>query len=343
MRFFLHLLLCFHQKKLPPVVIVPGLAGSIIKNKASNDVVWPPSIPKIMSNKHKKDLLTFYNNQTHCFYISNPEEEATGVIIPLYGMMMYRLGTDYTCPYDFRLLGSGIYVESLYHRLKLLVERSVETNQGQRCHIVGHSLGGLIVHDFLVHYCSQSWKDKYIASFISINTPFGGTVNALHLLYTKKVKYPFTTSTIDMSEFIHCIGGVLWSLPNRYYYPNTVFVDKHGENYTAADLKKILRYCSTDNVAALYQQHFDRRVMAVRVPNGVKTHLLYSTGLPTLLCINEGGGHIIGDGDDTVDTTSLLLPLKWWECTPKRFTGSHLSVLTNPDVINYIIEIVRLG
>lgn len=44
--------------------------------------------------------------------------------------------------------------------------------------IIGHSMGNLFIQ-YMLKNLTQSWKDKFIDSFISINGPYIGSVKAL--------------------------------------------------------------------------------------------------------------------------------------------------------------------
>ena len=127
-----------------------------------------------------------------------------------------------------------------------------------------------------------------------------------------------------------------------------IYRGRDGTEYTAGDLLEVLRIVDGEEAAALYKEHFDRRLLAIRAPTGVrKTHILYSSGIPTISCLDaQGPGPVIitSDGDDTAEVESLLLPLSWWDSRDhhaKGFNGSsHLCMLYNPEVIEYIMGLV---
>ena len=118
-----------------------------------------------------------------------------------------RNETLFAAPYDFRKAPSRNYffqyfwlkvhaeISSLnYYKLifldehdkffadlKVLVEKAYEINGGAQVTIVGHSMGGRMSLIFL-QMQTQEWKDKYIKSFISLATPWGGSFKSVKAL-----------------------------------------------------------------------------------------------------------------------------------------------------------------
>lgn len=65
--------------------------------------------------------------------------------------------------------------------LKNLVEDTYTKNNEQPVVLMGHSMGNNYIL-YLLNRQPQSWKDKYIRSFISIAGPYGGAVKTLRLM-----------------------------------------------------------------------------------------------------------------------------------------------------------------
>jgi len=64
--------------------------------------------------------------------------------------------------------------------LQQLIVSCYEQNGHQRVILLGHSMGNLYIHHLLTHQ-SDSWKRKYVKSFISLSGPWGGAVKTVRL------------------------------------------------------------------------------------------------------------------------------------------------------------------
>ncbi|CAH1400260.1 unnamed protein product [Nezara viridula] len=82
----------------------------------------------------------------------------------------------YAAPYDFRKGPSEL--GNWFEDIEELIKNAYNNNNNSSVILIGHSMGGLLVHQFLINK-PQEWKDKYIKAFISLSTPFGGTLKAL--------------------------------------------------------------------------------------------------------------------------------------------------------------------
>lgn len=51
----------------------------------------------------------------------------------------------------------------------------------RRVFLLGHSLGNLNILYFLLQQ-PQAWKDQFIAGFISLSAPWGGSINSMYIL-----------------------------------------------------------------------------------------------------------------------------------------------------------------
>jgi lysophospholipase-3 len=336
MRWLIFQILCIITHAYHPIVIIPGLGGSIIRDQQKT--IWPPSIDKFLFAPGT-DLETRYDILTERFFTLNQNQTVTDVI-SIYSFLQYYLKNTKVLPYDCRLLGNVDYIFDMYSNLKYMIEKEV-IEQEKKCTLIGHSLGGGITHDFLIHN-SPEWRRKYIRRVITINTPYGGSLNSLKVLKEKQVLYPLTLRHIDMS-FIRYIGGVLWTLPNRFYMSDKIIYKDGDLEYTAKDLEHVLKTIDTHETFDLYHRYFDRRLMDISKDTGIDLHVLYSKGIQTLSCINKNGIDEFADGDDTVTTDSLILPKKWdrKNIILKEFEGSHLMTLLNIKVLAYIHDVIK--
>jgi alpha-beta hydrolase superfamily lysophospholipase len=61
-----------------------------------------------------------------------------------------------------------------FEHFEELIERAYEQNDGERVHIIAHSMGAPTALAFL-NKKDQHWIDKYIATFLPISAPWSGT------------------------------------------------------------------------------------------------------------------------------------------------------------------------
>merc|ERR1711865_806513 len=81
--------------------------------------------------------------------------------------------------YDFRVAGLPEVLQWQYSQLKWLIEDTAAANDGQRVHLLSHSLGGPYANLFLTSFVSAPWKAKYIESHMMFSPPMAGTPVAL--------------------------------------------------------------------------------------------------------------------------------------------------------------------
>jgi lysophospholipase-3 len=91
-------------------------------------------------------------------------------------------------------------------------------------------MGGPYIQTFLARYVPQAWKDKYIASFISLAGPYAGApIVARQLVAGTNFGIPILDDSA-VKTFIRSLGGVLWMLPQN----GDVFFMTPTKNYTGA-------------------------------------------------------------------------------------------------------------
>lgn len=311
------------------IFIIPGLGGSSIKTQ-DNKVIWPPSVWKVFQSNWLDDLSCKYDHTTQKFYLPNKNENCTEVLY-VYDPIIKKFDDVSTLPYDFRLIGNKDYLEERYSKLKKSIE-----SKNEKTVIISHSLGGLLMQDFLINYCTEDWKEKHIKKLCTINTPYAGSVFALNTLLEKRIKYPYTPREFKF-EYARYVSGILWTLPNKYLVPDKiVYKDKKLD-----DLEKIIKLIDIHETYVLYNRHFDNKLKQVHLNTNVETHILYSVGIPTITRINDKDTVYI-DGDGTVDIESLTFPKKWNYPNYffKEFKGGHHTILSSKELLTYLEKIL---
>lgn len=122
-----------------------------------------------------------------------------------------------------------------------LTEDAYERNDKQRVTFIGHSMGGLMILQFLQQMTSE-WKEMYVKQMITLSTPWGGSVQALQAL---SVGYDFHSSMIStykMKEIQETCPSLVWLLPSPYFWkPNEVLVRATDKQYTVETLNEFFR------------------------------------------------------------------------------------------------------
>ena len=202
---------------VPPLVIVPGLGGSVLRAKLNH-------LPKYRDCARNSNEFTIWASVTQgvtrydCFLrnfdlvldkANNSVSNHTGVEIFPYdfggtkGVEYSNAGTHEipipymesfisalhnlgwvsgksvrAATYDFRAAGDPKALAYQYSRLRELIEDTARINGGQRVHLMSHSLGGPYLNLFL-NLETESWREKFVASHIAISGAWLGAVTAI--------------------------------------------------------------------------------------------------------------------------------------------------------------------
>ena len=134
--------------------------------------------------------------------------------------------------------------------------------------LVGHSMGGLVSHYFLTSYSGvdKAWKKKYIKAWITLATPWAGSVKSLQILLTTKKTAPpkcrllsesllylprlIFKDAIDKCEwwselvpFGNTFESSVWLLPKPSVWGDDIIVKTNykTKSYKAKDYKKLFK------------------------------------------------------------------------------------------------------
>lgn len=119
-----------------------------------------------------------------------------------------------------------------------LTENAYDANDGQRVTFIAHSMGGLMLLQFLQQMTS-SWKETYVKQIITLSTPWGGSVQALQAV---SVGYDFKSPLVSnhkMKEVQETCPSLVWLLPSSYFWkPNEILVNSKNKQYTMENLEE---------------------------------------------------------------------------------------------------------
>jgi transcription initiation factor IIF auxiliary subunit len=167
--------------KKPIVVLLPGIMGSNLSVK--DEIVWINYFRFITGSLRRLE----------CSAENNKNVKAASIIGTSYKKITEELSKIYdvvTFPYDWRL--------QLNESAKLLNNKLIELMQyGQPIKLIGHSMGGVLVRDFIINY-PDTWKHLNATSdfrLLFLGSPLGGSYRIPYVLFGKD-------AAIKMLDFI---------------------------------------------------------------------------------------------------------------------------------------------
>lgn len=299
-----------------PVILLPGLAGSVLQEKLNRtdtpawycdktsdwQTIWlsltAASRPKCLLD----DLAIYYDTSSQRYRNQTGVEiraydfggldgiaaldpdlkSASGTYDKLIEELQkagYQAGEDlYGAPYDFRLAADGLEQLGFFQALKDLVEAAVNSNRGKPAVLVGHSMGCLVTLYFLSHQ-TQQWRSMYIAAFVSVSAPYLGSVTAL--------KGSISGDNFDVSvipqDLLRPLQSTVpsgpWLFPAAELWQDQVLVQTQSQQYKAADALQLLQDLNLTQQAAVYP--FVHRQTVPIQPLDIPVHCIYGVGLPT--------------------------------------------------------------
>ena len=281
----------------------------------------------------------------------------------------YERGRNiYGAPYDFRK--APYDNQQFFLDLKDLIEKTVKTNGGRSCIVVCHSLGCINFLYFLQQQ-TQSWKDKYIRSWITMGAPFGGAIEPLEALASgNNILRLFIYDQIQFRPIERTFSSLVFLLPDERVWKDTPVLHIKDKVYYARDMETILKMLGP-NEALLRMWKLARRDIKNYDHPGVEVHCLRGTDMSTPLTIKyndtqffpDHSKRLYGWGDGTVPEVAGDMCLKWSKSRSqdhhfheenevegnelKKSQGfysrtfpsvSHIEMLNDQDIISYISD-----
>lgn len=389
-------------KGVPPLVIVPGLGGSVLEAKLHNR-------PTFRDCQTESDWYTIWASVTQgiaryaCFIQDialtvSPAGSGSGMPVANFtgveirprdfggtGGIKYSNAGTHEPPIaymlelvtklekvgyvsgislraatnDFRSAGVPEALEYQYQLLRNLVEDTYAINGNAKVHLLSHSLGGPYTNLFLVEYVSAPWKDKYIASHISLSNPVMGSVPAIEGILSGPM-YDWVPQFLPklIVPAIRSFPSIAWMFPRVYGGPggnvwggdDPVFVSTPTHNYSMSTLGDLARAV---NATVIYDQWDRIREATKRAADDPDVPVLcvYANDTKTDLAIslpddkfNSKGTRVASTwGDGTVNLASLQACNRWSNVTerPIKFGGSlaaHTEIVQNNEVIKIVIQ-----
>ncbi|GBP70031.1 Group XV phospholipase A2 [Eumeta japonica] len=262
-------------------------------------------------------------------------------------------------PYDFRKAPNEN--QDFFGKLKDLVEEVYNMNNKTAVTLLVHSMGGSMALHFLQNQ-SQKWKDKYIRRFISLSTPWGGSMKAVKVFAIgDDLGSLMLRESVMRTEQITC-PSLAWLLPSPVLWkPNEVIVQTDKFNYTINDFQKLFLDMDLPNAWEM-RKDTERYTKDFSAP-GVELHCIFGTNITTVekLVYKPGtwlDGYptlALGNGDGTVNLRSLSACEHWrkrrgWTTLNKGYSiktlplpnAEHLKILHDQRVIDYIVTVMKI-
>ncbi|HUC01876.1 MAG TPA: hypothetical protein VMA75_03145, partial [Candidatus Paceibacterota bacterium] len=323
-----------------PVIIVPGIMGTTLINSSTNEEVWPDAsymynAPGLLYGDSYLDALGLNpdGSQATPMQVGNVilSEAAYGQSSTFYGNLVnnflakgYSTSTNLiTFPYDWRMS-----VESQVSALAARIVEAASSSPDGKVNIIAHSLGGLLVKDYLSTTSSTALIDKLIfdgvpqfgapiafkilnygdnLNFLPIQIPGIGSIQTLNTKEIEKISQnmPSIYELLPSQQYIEDTGSYVQDFQNSSSNPSpSLNYDEtigfiYGNDPTS-NSTLMLNATTFHGVLDAYN---------ISVPN---FYNIVGCTVPTIIGFNEYGGNEYdlswGLGDGTVPTVSTNLP-----------------------------------
>lgn len=251
-------------------------------------------------------------------------------------------------PYDFRRAPNEL--EDYFTDLRALVEKAHARNGKERVVLVCHSMGCLNSLYFMQR-ASQSWKDKYVRSIVSLSGVWGGSVKALKAFASGDNFGVIVIPSLSLREDVRTFPSLAYLLPSSDLWPSdAVLMRNKDKAYTVRDYRQ---FFDDIQYPIGYQMWLDvHNLTSPLVAPGVEVHCLHGHKVNTLERIDYQSGKFPdakpkpfnGDGDGTVNLRSLQACLGWSKKQKQQVhyktfpLVDHMTILTDESVLNYLGE-----
>jgi len=366
------------KRKVEPIVFIPGATGSALKMKMQNvpDKRWYCSRK---SNKYFHvwlNLIRLLPIVSNCLldnfqiqkkdgrYISRegitikPITGLKGVKIlePRFPVIYFKPMLDYlkqfgyveeknikAAPYDWRF-GPSTFKEkgNYYDILKKIIEDTYEQNEKQKVHLISHSMGSPTTNVFLSQFVTPEWREKHIASHISLGGAFDGSI-AIPIIVSQGSKIP-TVDKMAIRNYARTSPGAAWLFPTRENQEEPLIITKN-RNYTYKETKQ---YLEDMGIPHFYEMMQEQNKAGDKFADPkVPMYCIYGNDFPTAKTYIIENIHekskverVMGLGDHTISKQSLEQCSKLPNAKTFTFKDMHhVLMMFDPRMWDIVLDI----
>lgn len=159
------------------IIFLPGLTGSLLEDVGSAaEVLWVNPLAFISGHLNHLDMTEDGTKDA----TPGVRVEATHPIWLVYAKLVLALQQSYeiySFPYDWRRTPADAAL-----KLKDFIDEKLAGSPRKQVTLVGHSMGGLVVTDYLVGEATKAHAAKTVKRVVTLGTPFRGALDALFML-----------------------------------------------------------------------------------------------------------------------------------------------------------------
>ncbi len=165
------------QKGDSLIVLLPGLMGSVLADQGSDGgVIWVNPLAFAKGRLNRLDLAPDGKQDA----VAGARIAAPNPLWLAYAKIVLRLQHEYAVcsfPYDWRRS-----VTDTAGELKTFIDRELAESKHRQVTLVGHSLGGLVMIDYLTGDATKAHAESKVKRAIALGAPFRGAIDAVSAL-----------------------------------------------------------------------------------------------------------------------------------------------------------------
>lgn len=310
----------------PPLVVVPGLPGSALEFKATENSfspesgctvpankwlpLYPPDASVLLVNCYVSAMRVDFNKTTKTFVPACPGLKVRtvgfggfsgildlddGNFLPYAEREGWKLNESlFGAPFDWRL--PAIALTGYFEELKALIEHAVSSNGGSKAVLFSLSLGAPVALGFL-HRQPESWLDSHVAGFVVVSPMWSGIPFA-YLQFLSGAEPGANGSKFENEVAAIIAQGApttLWMFPrpgagDPYTWNHSdALVITPSRNYTAFDNTALLENVGGFAAAQIDALDFlsaNGKDLTVFSAPKVDVVIVYGNGIPTVGQLN---------------------------------------------------------
>jgi hypothetical protein len=233
----------------------------------------------------------------------------------MYAMSYLQGSSLFGASYDHRLIAGEKMFAEWSKSLRLLIENSVKFNE-RRALLIGHGFGSLLINKFLVS-ADQTWKDTYIAAFITISGAIGPVPKALRVLLSGDI-LPDQEDQ-DLIRNANLNASALHAMLPMSTDTDPI-ISYNQEVYSPKDIPKILELAASElydadlpDVYKLAENFNKNSANAPNVPVNIFIGIDTDTEVKYYYddLIHDPKNITYTNGDGTVPLSTLMRPKEW--------------------------------